>query len=358
MNAIKNIFVVGCSLAVAACATKIIDNTPKNKTSVLTAEYAINGLYAPDLHGKQTVYTRSDKRRLDEQVEFDSFIMRWANYNVSDIFRIDQKLLWSLDHDKETYRECPIAGCASPFAALMDEPKEENKEESYESYEERGCQVSLAKNDFKVTATGKDRVIAGLDSQEYTVNWTTEFKDPAGKIDKNVVQFVFWTTTPTAEMNEAWKIQREATDNYLNAIGDDNALLKLLGKDGFKAISAFSGDIEKTDSEKFNTFTRELGKIKGYPLSIKLEWFQKNEACKVAEKQSGGLGGLDFSGGLGGAAQSLAGGFLSGQKDKLLESWEKDARVRYIYEVKSVSQQLVHDSKFDVPANYKLMDRQ
>lgn len=359
MKKITTLLGASGTLLLTACASAPVDNTPKNPTSVLKAKYSINGLYAPDLHGTQTVYTREDKRRLDNKVEFDSFMMRWANYDISDIFRMDQNLLNTLDHDRETYKECPISGCASQFSVLMDQTDaQEDGEEEYESYEDKGCQVSLKTNDFNVESTGKTRKIAGLDAQEYTVNWTTEFEDSQDKIDKNVVQFVFWTTTPTAEMNEAWKIQRKATDNYLNAVGDNNTLVKLLGKDGYKAISAFSGDIEKTDGEKFNAFTSELAKIEGYPLSIKLEWFQKNEACKEVQQASSGLGNIDFSHGFGGAAESLAGNFLNQQKEKILASWEKDARVRYIYEVASVSQQMLHDSKFDIPYDYKMEDRQ
>ncbi|OZG74338.1 hypothetical protein BTA51_04820 [Hahella sp. CCB-MM4] len=359
MSLLRTFSLTALSVALAACASKPVDNTPSNPTSVLKANYTLNGLYAPDFSGKQTVYTRGDRRRIDSQTNFDSFLMRWANSDKSDIARVDKKLIWNLDNDKENYRECPMSGCTE--VSLLDQLKDrtdsqEEDSEEYESYEEMGCQVTLASNDFDVTPTGKERVIGGLNAHEYTVEWKTEFADQAGKKDTNLVKFVFWTTEPTADMNAAWKVNRAFQESYFEEAKND-PLKNLLGKEGYMALAAFSGDVEKTDAKQYKGFLKALNKIKGYPLSIKLEWFQQANACQT-QRSPKSKEGLDLSNGLEGAAMGMVGDFLSNQKDKIIAEWKKDALVRYIYEVTYVSEDMVKDSVFNVPYGYVLADRQ
>lgn len=362
MTFTRSTIAIGVASTLVACSAPQIDNTPKNPTSVLTAKFTMNGLYLPDHKGTQTVYTRENMRAIDQEAEFDSFYMRWANYDQSLIFRIEDKLLWEVNHDKETYRECPISGCNDVFSEFMAKTQDSSEEEEeYETYEEKGCAVELATNKFDVVATNKTRKIGGLPAQEYTARWTTEFKDSKGKVDLNLLQFVFWTTVPTAEMQKAWKVHEKATDNYLDAVGDNNPLVRLLGKEGYKAISAFSGDVEKSDATQFNSITKKLATIEGYPLSIKLEWFQKSEACAVVKKKRSDEA-IDLSQGIGNAASTFFGNMIKDGADKIVDDvvtdWKKDARVRYIYEVTSVSEQMIKDTKFEVPEDYTLEDRQ
>jgi hypothetical protein len=361
MNLARKVSAIAVAGALSACAATHVDNTPKNPTSVVTTKFVINGLYLPDHQGTQTIYTRENMRAIDQKAEFDSFYMGWADYDGTTIFRITENLLLQLDHDKESYRECPLSGCKDVFAELMAKTQSSSNEEEYETYEEKNCNVTLDKNDFTVVATNKKRQIGGLPSQEYTATWTTEFKDKNGNVDLNLLQFVFWTTTPTVEMKGAWKVHQKATDNYLNKVGDNNGLVRLLGKDGFKAISAFSGDVEKNDKNQFNSITQKLATIEGYPLSIKMEWFQKSEACPVAKEKSSD-NPLDLSQGLGNAATSFFGNLIKNEADKVVDDvvaeWQKDARVRYIYEVTSVSEKQINDSQFDIPHGYVIEDRQ
>ncbi|MGL1958651.1 MAG: hypothetical protein OCD00_15195 [Colwellia sp.] len=111
MNIARKITVLAVAGALSACATTQVDNTPKNPTSVVTAKFTINGLYLPDHHGTQTVYTRENMRAIDQKAEFDSFYMGWADYDNTTIFRITENLLWQIDHDKKSYSECPLSGC-------------------------------------------------------------------------------------------------------------------------------------------------------------------------------------------------------------------------------------------------------
>lgn len=343
-------------VTLCGCAAQPVDNSPTHTTSVIHAKTTFVGPYIPDSHGTQIVYTRPDMRRIRNKLEHESFFMGWADYDKSDIFRMDQKKLLELDHDNETYIECPISGCTT--LSLMDRMKTAGKksedDEGYESYEERGCKMTVASNKFDVKRTGKTRKFGGLDAREYTVDWKVEMKDEVGKVDMNRLHFVFWTTTPNDEMQQAWKVHRQATDKYLAAKGND-PLLRLLGEEGFKALSTFTGDIKNSSKTQYNAFTRKLATIKGYPLSIKAEWFQKmGGACEVSKPRSKSSSPSDLAG----MAKSMVGNFLNKKKDAILAEWDKEPRIRYIYEITAVNQQPVKDSVFEVPRGYKMEDRQ
>ena len=157
------------------------------------------------------------------------------------------------------------------------------------------------------------------------------------------------------------RFTKKATDNYLDAVGDNNPLVRLLGREGYKAISAFSGDVEKSDPSQFNSITKKLSTIEGYPLSIKLEWFQNSEACAVVKKKRSDEA-IDLSQGIGNAASTFFGNMIKDGADKVVDDvvadWKKEARVRYIYEVTSVSEKMIKDTTFEVPNDYTLEDRQ
>ena len=347
-------------LGLCGCAAQPVDNSPSHATSKINAKYVLTGAYVPDFNGVQTVYTRPEMRRIHNKTEFDSFFMRRANSDQSSLFRIDQKKLYELDHKNETYMGCPISGCTqqSLLERIKNAGTRSEDEEEYRSYDERGCKTTLASNTFEVKDTGQTRILSGLDANEYTVDWKVEFKDQAGKVDMNHLRFVFWTTTPTADMQQAWKVHRQATDNYLTAKGDD-PWLRLLGKEGFQALSAFTGDIEKADRQHYVKVGKQLATIKGYPLSIKAEWFQKlGGTCDQGKSESSAKPKLTASTDLAGMAKSMVGSFLDKKRDAMLAEWNKEPRIRYIYEITGVQQVAVKDSVFELPQGYKMEDRQ
>lgn len=350
-------------VTLSGCATSVKDTTPQQPTMVIKGNYSINGLYLPDSSGRQTVYTRSDMRRMDNAVEHDSFVMGWADYDVSDIYRMDRNLLWSLDNDQESYRECPLGGCQdNPLFALesLDGEDSDGEADEYESYEARGCEVALKDNLFEVTATGNQRVISGYDVSEYVVKWQVDYADEQGRVDSNLLQFVFWTTEPDAAIDRAWEVHLEATEKYYQAIDADHPLARLIGAMAYKTLDGFMTDLDQIDAGAASDIVAQLATIEGYPLATKLEWFQRTEACPepAGSRRSTDI---DLSQGVDGltqAASNMFGNFLDDQKQAVIDDWKKDALIRYVYEATSVSEEMIHDSKFLVPQGYTLNDRQ
>jgi hypothetical protein len=343
-------------VVVTGCASQVVDNSPKVTGAVVKAEYSINGQILPDFTGEQTVHTLGNKRSIRDTIKFDSFIMRWANSDKADIARIDLNKAYDVNYKSEKYSECPLDGCA-PVSFLEEFKTQEGDEaeDEYQDYETLGCTVDMVNNDFSVNQTGAKRKLNGFDVEQYTVLWVVEYQDKTGAKDLNQISFDFWTTNPDAAMNNVWNVHGQFQDAIAKTAATD-PLIQLLGENGYKALAAFTGD---TDNQK-NQFGGEIGKklasIEGYPISIKLEWVRKSEACQ--EEKAAVSASLDVTGGLEDMGKQLLGNLAKKGSDALLENWKKEPLVRYVYEIKSVAMQDVRESVFDVSAGFDLVNRQ
>lgn len=337
---------------IAGCAKKEVDTTPNVNGAIINAEYSINGQYVPTFTGKQVVHTVDDKRSIRDDVKFSNILMRWANYDSAIIGRVDLNKAYEVDYDDEEYSECKLSGCND--LSLFEQFKSDGDTEEYQDYEELGCQVEMTKNDFDVVETGNKRKINGFDVAEYTVAWTTEYQDTAGKIDLNEITFDFWTTDVSKPMNQVFEVHGNFQDGYYKT-ASQNPLMNLLGEKGYKAIAAFTGDMDNQENQFGGEIGRKLATIKGYPISIKLEWTQNSQACEEQKKSV--TDDLDSSGGLEGMGKQLLSNVLKKGGDKLIDAWKQKPLVRYVYEIKSVEMTNFKESVFTPPTDFELVNR-
>lgn len=340
------------SVILAGCVSKQSEDlTLTQPTSVLKVDYSVNGLYVPDYSGKQTVLTRKNHRVIREKTQFDSWLMRWANSDKAVMADLPKSMAYDINYDDKEYSECPLSGCdTTGFVTGLFE--KDDSAQAYQTYEDVGCSVDLKENAFNVKKTGATRVINGFATQQYIVEWKTRYQDNTGAQDKNIVTVDFWTTQPTNQTNTALKVHEAFQDNYLKTIGDDNAMINLLGKDGYKAIAGFTGDISHKDNQFGGSIGKKLAQIEGYPISIKLEWKQQLKACQTSRKP------IDYSAGLKDVGSQLLGSLMDKGKEVVMDHWRKDPVVRYVYEIKSVENQAINDSNLMVPKGFKLINRQ
>lgn len=346
---------VAC-VAIVGCAAPAVDNSPKVTGAIVNAEYAINGQILPDFTGKQVVHTTANKRSIRDTNKFDSFIMRWANSDEAVIARLDLNTSYDVNYKTKKYSECPLAGCTkTSFLDQFEDEKGAKSEDDFQDYEELGCKVEMTSNDFNVTKTGAKRQLNGFAVEQYTVMWSVEYQDTDGQKDLNEISFDFWTTNASANMSEVWQVHDQFQEGFAKSV-KDAPLMRLLGENGYKAIAAFTGDINNQENKFGGEIGKKLATIKGYPISIKFEWVRNAQACK--KQKTASAGGLDFSGGLEGVGKQLLGNFAKKGSDMLLNSWRKEPLVRYVYEVKSVSMTNFSQRIFEVPEGFDLIDRQ
>lgn len=352
-----------CAMLPACGATNqvIEDTSPQHKTVVFNAKGVINGYVFPDFSFTQHVYTRPDRRTIAMNGKYDSWMARQFLGEINDtvIFRMDRDLRWVLMQQKneKKYLECQLSGCAKDILLQMDKKQDSNNEQQfdYTPNDSAECKLKLTKNSFTLNPTGQRRKIAGYWTREYKGTWVIEYRDDKGRRDVNRLNLVFWNTEPTATMNEAWKVDGEATHAYLSRIKQDkNPLAKYLPDSIFMGLSAFSGDTSKQSRVWRTHLAKELSKAKGYPMSIKTEWYLDRKACVEAKpvKHS-----VDWSNPLQ-ALKDSASQYVGKQTRKMFMPNPHEPVFRYIYDVTSVAIEPVHDSVFEVPQGYQLVSRE
>lgn len=356
----KKMIVTAVAATLSGCATEqvAVDETPKKPTVTLHAKYTINGYIVPDATGQQTVYTRADKRRIASDTKFQSWISRrmFGGGAHDDIARLDRDLLWSVFHSDKEYLECPVHGCSyNILRELGDRPTKADASDE-NRYEPPSCSMELTQSEFTVTPTGATRSLNGFPVEQYTVQWVMQSKDQLGRLSEQKMLVDLWSTTPTATMEETWRVNHAFQQAYLEKIGAmDNPISRFVSQEVYMAMAGLFGDT-MTSKDWTTGFGQEMKKLKGYPISLKTEWYSRGNACQEEqprEKDSNEIDLSDPTGTLG----KMAGNFLKKTAQKKLERNESEPLFRYVYEVTDVAIVPQHDSVFEVPNGYKLSDR-
>ncbi|ODC03199.1 hypothetical protein BFW38_06220 [Terasakiispira papahanaumokuakeensis] len=354
--------------ALTGCATqKVEDKTPLVDTSVVKADYVIAGYILPDMKGEQVTYTRPDRRSITSTTEYDSWFSRqfFGNAHQADIARLDKNLAWFVDYENETYRECPLKGCddINIWDELASSGDEEAEEEAYDPSGGESCQMTTANFDFSVTPKDRNRDINGFRADQYVATWKMVATDDKGKQDKHVVTMDFWMTEARQQHQAVWDINGQFQNGYLSkVVNPANPLSRFFGEDIYKAIAMVSGDIEKKEMNSDSVVLRKLNAIKGYPVSIKLEWYADSQACQdqkeaVAQNESSGFDMNDPLGSLGQMAGDMVQSAAEKEVKRRMAHDKNDPLLTYIYDITSAKVQPEHESRFEVPAGYMMQDR-
>ncbi len=366
----KSLCLVG-AVVLAGCAAKkeVVDNTPLNPTVVLTASTAMSGYVLPDSTGTQTVYTRSNVRRIDNVWNRQNWVSRkvLGNVNETQIGFTEKNLSWHFNNPKKTYVECALYGCTPNIWKMLadDEAGEESEEESFSPNTPDTCPLT-SKTTYDVIDKKVSRQINGFNASQYQLVWTVTNTDDKNRKDEHKIVMDFWMTAPDEGMKDAWRINGEFQNGYLKAVGaNDSALGRFLGDQVYKPLAAITGDVEKDENMK--TLNGKLSALDGYPISIKLDWYlATGNTCPEALEQRNAKSAnnddqIDLKDPVG-SLGSLAGGLLkSTAKAAVAKKFERDPTkplMRFVYDVTSVSLEQRRDSVFMVPAGYKLVDRQ
>lgn len=343
----------------------VVDNSEKNPTAVYSAKGKISGFVLPDAIFTEVVYSRNDKRLSSTKHEYDSWVVRQflGNSQEAVILRMDRDLRWTMidDDGDKTYTECPLAGCAMPPIKMpsgQDKDKTGQKPFEYDPNDKKAsaCPIKITQNSFKVSSTGKSRDIAGQLSKEYHADWLVEYKDDKGRKDSNRLKMVFWNAQPNAEMKKVWAIQEEANTAYMKKIKQDkNALAALIPEEIFVTLSAFAGDVA-TNNKLAKQIASEMAKAKGYPMSTKVEWYLDRKAC-VEPQQAKKKAGFDWMNPID-SMSNVASDMASDKATEMFLPNPNEPIFSYLNEVTDIGVRDEHDSLFDVPAGYKLTNKQ
>lgn len=338
----------GCAMAPAP----EVDNSANNSTIVIKSSSSFGGRLLPNISGNETIYLRDDRKRSMNDFKFDNWLLQHtAGYFTSgneEIIRLDSKLQWQLLKKNKTYTECPLGGCIRTSNTAQ---PAQNSNNTTPQHDDTQCKLTVSRNEFKVVPSNEQRMFAQANTHLYRLNWLVEMKDATGKLATNTVTFDFWTTEPAGAVAQALKTQETFNKNYLSAVVNNlnNAGIQL-NHDVYAALSGLGAKLGDKSENWSIGLGKELQKLKGYPLSIVVEWRATDHTCgndsntatASANNNDSASSPLDW------LTKKAVGGLSSNNTP------ETDALMRYSYEVQSINVQPEHDSRFVVPNDYHL----
>jgi len=350
------------SAALAGCATKPVDNTPLNPTAVIERHVTNNGIkgFFPS-ESTDTNYVRANMRRDESSFKgtgtFSGFLI--GSHSGTRIARIDRKLLWTLNTDKEQYTECPLKGCAE---AKRPVPKQGEAAKQPEAPHEQGCTMRIASSNFTVTQTGQKKNINGFDTEEYLAVWTITLRDKQARTTTSKVSLDLWTTPPTQAMRDAMNVEAAYARAYAGSVAETSRA-PIVPDEAAKLIASYlAKSLSQSDLSAFLAAGKQMQKVKGYPISSQLTWNMDGNACapKEGEKSSQGepASGMPSSTSKKGLATDLAGLFAEKKANDAVNQAASEPILSFTVEVKQYKVEPQRDSLFEVPAGYKLVQPQ
>lgn len=348
--------------AAAGCAAPppAVDTTPENPTAVFETKLSSSGIAGMfPFETTEKRYVRADMSRQEHATRgtgtFSGFLVTRLAGGPGDthIARLDRRLMWLVSERRKEYTECPIQGCPLPEAAEKASKPEAAREEPKQKAEE-GCVARIASSNFNVKPTGQKREVNGFNAEQYEGAWVVRMQDAKKRTTTSTVKFDVWTAALNAEMRKAMDTESAFARSYLAAVprpqmpvatpkpGERPAVPpEMVGM-----MTHYLGSLSAADRARFANALKELDKIKGHPVSTKIEWLLEGNACGAEKEEQQAA-----------APPSGIGGMLSGAMGSLLKKEEKPAGpqpiLSFTIEVKQMGVVPVRDSTFQVPANYK-----
>jgi hypothetical protein len=348
---------------ITGCSTNMIepDNTPLASTAVIERRLESNGIkgFFP-FEDNELHYVRPNMRRDDSSFKgtgtYSSLLV--GSRAGSTISRIDRNVLWSLNTKKEEYTECPLKGCNDP--AKKSAKPDENAAKPPEAKHDSGCTMEVAHTSFTVKPTGQKKSINGFDTDEYLVAWVINLRDKTGHNSTSTLNVDVWTTPLTQAIRDTFSMEEKYAKAYA---GTFTTIEKqpIVPFEATKMISAYlASSLAPASRNAFLDAGKQIGQIKGYPISTRLTWNLEGNACAAKEpkvKDNDANSSNLSATSPGSLVSSLAGMFVQKKTEEGIKNAENEPLLSFTIEVKSLKVESLHDSVFTVPKNYHLVSQ-
>ena len=221
-----------------------------------------------------------------------------------------------------------------------------------EAKRDPGCVMHVARKHFSVTPPGHKPDINGFDATESRVDWIVTLRDDKGRDSISSLKIDTWTTPLTHNMREALHVEQVYVRAYARSLHRRAArsrdLSQPLPPEVDKAILGYIGQLGARDRAALLAVGRELRRIKGHPVSMRVDWNYEGNAC--AESASGGTTQPESSK----SFMSGLTGLFSSKKDG--QKGGGEPLFSMTYEIKALRMENVHDGEFLVPKSYRRVE--
>jgi hypothetical protein len=341
---------------ISGCATPSApepDTTPLLPTAVIESRVVNEGVKG--LFPSETVersYVRANMRRDETMVQGTGTVTRFLVSTRSEarIWRLDRDLLWALNVDKSEYAECPLQGCAAPAKA----PAEDEKPVELV---EPGCTMKVTATSFTVQPTGKKRTINGFSAEEYDIAWKVVFQDIIERQATSTVSINLWTTPITAPISKVLEVEQAYAKALAGKTPGATRAPLLPPEIGQMVAGGLGGALTAADRERAALFStgKQMDKVKGYPVSKRIEWRWQGDACEIKPAEASGFSGLFSRKKTDTASEDPKAKPRKRAKDEAPVAKAATVKpvVSLLSEVKAIKMDLVRESMFNVPSGFK-----
>jgi hypothetical protein len=310
------------------------------KTETMTRASMLTGMGSTEINAV-TQY-QGDKRADNNTMKMVGGIMgalAGKPQSSVEITRLDKDVVWDLNPPKKTYTERPIALPAGTEA--RGERKQSGPEQK---------PYKIVKSDVKVGKTGATKTVNGFACTEYHVTWEVVMEDTAskGKVTQ-VMTTDMWNTPLTDQLKKAQSIEAEFSKKLMQELGvslspdEANQL-------GAGMLTSMYGLDAKETAGKLEEVGKEMAKIEGYPIVTEVKWQVKNDSA--AKKPEPKEEPEEPPTSLGGLIGNRIAKSMTPDKPK-----EEGVMFSSYHEVKSISLDAVPEATFEVPADYKKVEK-
>ncbi len=302
--------------------------------------------------GTTVTRIQGDKQAETSSIKFSGVVLSWAagKSETTTITRIDKGVIWTLDTNKKTYVETPLADFG-----LNDLDDGEDMSAGDEIDEDDKPRVKVTRSEFQVKKTGAKQSINGFACEEYLMTWLVELEDLETKEKTaNTMKTSLWTTPETPAIKKLQAEQGAFSQTYMKKLGV-NISPEEMQLFGMAAFAMASGASDEELAKEFEKFKKEMTTVKGYPIRTAVDWSMAGDrpAAPQPEEEPGGIsfpaGKDDLLGGLGGMVSKAV-------SKKVSDSTRPDANAPFfssMTEVKAISIDALPAGTFDLPSGYK-----
>ncbi len=332
----KSTCIAIAAAGLAACAgqaPKPAADAAANATAVFERQITSSGILGfQPFEISEKGYVRANMRRDEHSMKGTGFpgalLGVFTGEGDTSIARLDRNVRWTIDHDRREYTECPVHGCPSHPGGARQKPAPHREEPRQEA--EKGCVMRIASNKFDVKPTGQKRVLNGFSTDQYAAAWVVNLRDGAQRTTTSTLSFDVWTSPQTPEMRDAFGVEWAFSRAYLAKAPSGRAIppassaadrVRLMPPEVTQMMLGYLSSLSPRDRAAFADIGRRLSRIRGQPVSTKIEWRLAGDACAPKEKKAA----------------------------------TREAPILSVaIELKSLKVEPVRDSLFALPANYKL----
>lgn len=298
-----------------------------------------------------TTWTAGDKQREEKKGSAKpSMIEKMAGIDKPEITRLDKKVRWTLDVPGKSYSEMSLI----PPKTAESDPTGKEKEDS-KSPEEKPT-VKVTKAEFSVQALNQKKAISGFSCEGYEMRAEIETENLETKERSGMKMITtLWTTAETGAVAALKKEEEAYAKAWREMIGMDASSMETLKTLGASMVAGMAGAGEKDLAKALAKAPAEMKKVKGYPISTRVEWFGSGESAP-AQNDAANVddAALDSMKSMGGMFGDMAANLAKKKADQ--KSGKKTGpspMFAMTTEVKSISTASLPASTFEIPAGFK-----